>query len=105
MFVHPDSCEKQSLVERFCLRRGSYDSINTVFIYSNFRGGFGVVVDKNDAGVLLPDDGDVLIRCKSGKARKLRDVKPDEHVATLNALFELAKLSGYTIIKPDGTVL
>nr|DAO00263.1 MAG TPA: hypothetical protein [Caudoviricetes sp.] len=30
---------------------------------------------------------------------------PDEHVATLNALFELAKLSGYTIIKPDGTVL
>ncbi len=75
------------------------------FIYSNLRGGFGVVVDKNDAGVLLPDDGDVLIRCKSGKARKLRDVKPDEHVATLNALFELAKLSGYTIIKPDGTVL
>ena len=56
------------------------------------------MVDKNDAGVLLPDDGDVLIRCKSGKARKLRDVKPDEHVATLNALFELAKLSGYTIV-------
>lgn len=76
-----------------------------MILYSIVIGGLGVVVDKNDAGVLLPDDGDVLIRCKSGKARKLRDVKPDEHVATLNALFELAKLSGYTIIKPDGTVL
>ncbi|WCS67752.1 hypothetical protein [Stenotrophomonas phage vB_SmeS_BUCT709] len=42
MFVHPDSCEKQSFVERFCLRRGSYDSINTVFIYSNLRGDLGL---------------------------------------------------------------
>lgn len=79
----------------------------TRYKYCNFIQylGLGVVVEKNEAGVLLPDDGDVLLRCKSGKVGKIRDLKPDEHVATLNALFELAKLSGYTIIKPDGTVL
>lgn len=64
-----------------------------------------VVVDKKDAGDLLPDDGDVLITCENGKIKKTRTVHSDEHVATLNALFELAKLTGYTIIKPDGTML
>ncbi|AUV39963.1 hypothetical protein ACVB2U_002748 [Klebsiella pneumoniae] len=63
------------------------------------------MVDKKDAGDLLPDDGDVLITCENGKIKKTRKVHPDEHVATLNALFELAKLTGYTIIKPDGTML
>lgn len=69
------------------LRIVAVESINTVYLYSYVLGGLGVVVDKKDAGDLLPDDGDVLIRCKNGKARKLRDVHPDEHVATLNALF------------------
>jgi hypothetical protein len=54
------------------------------------------VVDKKDAGDLLPDDGDVLITCENGKIKKTRIVHSDEHVATLNALFELAKLTGYT---------
>lgn len=63
------------------------------------------MVEKKDAGDLLPDDGDVLITCQNGKINKTRMVHSDEHIATLNALFELAKLSGYTIIKPDGTVL
>ncbi|ELJ0168729.1 hypothetical protein AB3T32_004134 [Klebsiella variicola] len=63
------------------------------------------MIDKKNAGELLPDDGDVLITCERGIITKTRVVHRDEHVSSLNALFELAKLSGYTIIKPDGTVL
>lgn len=63
------------------------------------------MVDKKDTGDLLPDDGTVLVTCENGKVSKTRTVHNDEHVASLNSLFELAKLSGYTIIKPDGTVL
>jgi hypothetical protein len=33
-----------------------------------------VVVDKKDAGDLLPDDGDVLITCENGKIKKTRIV-------------------------------
>lgn len=86
------------------LRSLSVDSIYTVILYSIVVEG-EVVVDKKDAGDLLPDDGDVLITCENGKIKKTRIVHSDEHVATLNALFELAKLTGYTIIKPDGTML
>ena len=86
------------------LRSLSVGSIYTVILYSIVVEG-EVVVDKKDAGDLLPDDGDVLITCENGKIKKTRIVHSDEHVATLNALFELAKLTGYTIIKPDGTML
>lgn len=65
----------------------------------------GVVVEKNEAVGLPPDDGAVLVTYENGKVSKTRKVHDDEHVASLNALFEMAKLSGYTIIKPDGTVL
>jgi hypothetical protein len=44
------------------------------------------VVDKKDAGDLLPDDGDVLITCENGKIKKTRIVHSDEHVATLNVV-------------------
>lgn len=63
------------------------------------------MIDKKNAGDLLPNNGAVLITCEGGKIKQARNVNPDEHVASLNALFELAKLSGYTIIKPDGSVL
>ncbi|MEN0615506.1 hypothetical protein [Klebsiella indica] len=63
------------------------------------------MVDKKHAGDLLPDDGVMVITCENGKITKIRNIYPDEHIATLNSLFELAKLSGYTIIKPDGTML
>ena len=86
------------------MRSLSVGSIYTVILYSIVVEG-EVVVDKKDAGDLLPDDGDVLITCENGKIKKTRIVHSDEHVATLNALFELAKLTGYTIIKPDGTML
>ena len=86
------------------MRSLSVGSIYTVILYSIVVEG-EVVVDKKDAGDLLPDDGDVLITCENGKIKKTRTVHSDEHVATLNALFELAKLTGYTIIKPDGTML
>lgn len=64
-----------------------------------------VVVDKHKAGDLLPDDGSVLFTCENGQIKKTRRVHDNEHVASINALIELAKLSGYTIIKPDGSVL
>ena len=86
------------------MRSLSVDSIYTVNLYSIASEG-EVVIDKKDAGDLLPDDGDVLITCEKGKIKKTRIVHSDEHVATLNALFELAKLTGYTIIKPDGNML
>ena len=86
------------------MRSLSVGSIYTVILYSIIVEG-EVVVDKKDAGDLLPDDGDVLVTCENGKIKKTRTVHSDEHVATLNALFELAKLTGYTIIKPDGTML
>ncbi|HBZ1164522.1 TPA: hypothetical protein MJD78_05670 [Klebsiella pneumoniae] len=63
------------------------------------------MVDKSKAGDLLPDDGTVLVTCEKGQIKKTRKVHADEHVASLNSLFELAKMSGYTIIKPDGTML
>lgn len=63
------------------------------------------MVDKNRAGYPLHDDGTVLVTCENGEIKKTRKVHDDEHVASLNSLFELAKMSGYTIIKPDGTVL
>ena len=86
------------------MRSLSVGSIYTVILYSIIGEG-DVVIDKKDAGDLLPDDGDVLITCEKGKIKKARIVHSDEHVATLNALFELAKLTGYTIIKPDGNML
>lgn len=86
------------------MRSLSVGSIYTVILYSIVVEG-EVVVDKRHAGDILPDDGAVLITCEKGVIKKTRIVHPDEHVATLNALFELAKLSGYTIIKPDGNML
>jgi hypothetical protein len=53
----------------------------------------------------LPADGRVLITCKNGVIYSVRDVQENEHVASLNALFELAKMAGYTIIKNDGIKL
>ncbi|EPK1101523.1 hypothetical protein RFC91_003895 [Klebsiella pneumoniae] len=63
------------------------------------------MVEKNETGGQIPDDGTVLVTYKNGKINAIRKVHDNEHVSSLNALFDLAKLSGYTIIKPDGTVL
>ena len=60
------------------------------------------MVDKKDAGDLLPDDGDVLITCENGKIKKTRIVHSDEHVATLNALFELANQTAICYNYPVG---
>ncbi|SLJ96087.1 hypothetical protein SAMN03159434_102494 [Enterobacter sp. NFR05] len=47
----------------------------------------------------LPADGRVLITCKNGVICSVRQVHENEHVATLNALIEIAKMAGYTITK------
>jgi hypothetical protein len=51
------------------LRSLSVGSIYTVILYSIVVEG-EVVVDKKDAGDLLPDDGDVLITCENGKIKR-----------------------------------
>jgi len=73
------------------------EGINTVILYSIFKGGY--VIENEEADSYLPEDGRVLVTRKNGKVTNVRIVHDDEHVASLNALFELAKLAGYTVIK------
>ncbi|MBJ3816672.1 hypothetical protein F9C28_17575 [Shimwellia pseudoproteus] len=52
--------------------------------------------------VKLPDDGRVVLSVRNGKVVSVRDVHTDEFIASLNALFDMAKLAGFSINKPDG---
>lgn len=60
---------------------------------------------KTEVGEHLPDNGRVLITCKNGKVTALRNIYDDEHIATINSLIEMAKLSGYTVVEKDKTRL
>ncbi|MMZ41469.1 hypothetical protein D3C76_1468200 [compost metagenome] len=53
----------------------------------------------------LPDNGLVVVRRKDGRTIGLRLVKDDEHISTLYAMLEVAKLAGYSIVAPDGNKL
>jgi hypothetical protein len=53
----------------------------------------------------LPRDGRVVVQCKDGHVVNVRKVYPDEHIASFNALIELAKLAGYSVVSPDGNKL
>lgn len=57
------------------------------------------MIAKEEAANYLPENGRVLITCKNGVITSLRVVHDNEHVTSLKALFELAKLAGYTITK------
>jgi len=59
------------------------------------------LIAKEEAANYLPENGRVLITCKDGNITSMRVVHDDEHVSSLTALFELAKLAGYTVIKND----
>lgn len=60
---------------------------------------------EQEAGSYLPENGRTLVTCENGKIIHVRTVHDDEHVSSLKALFELAKLAGYTVIKNDGSKL
>lgn len=53
----------------------------------------------------LPYDGRVLLRCEGGRITSARKLRDNEHVASLNALIDMAKQSGYSVVSPDGIAL
>lgn len=53
----------------------------------------------------LPSDGRVLLRCEGGQIMSARTLRDNEHVASLNALIDIAKQSGYSVVSPDGITL
>lgn len=63
------------------------------------------MIDLKELNDLLPVDGLVVIRREKGKTVGLRLVKEDEHISTLNAMLEVAKLAGYSIVAPNGNKL
>lgn len=63
------------------------------------------MIDLKELNDLLPDDGLVLIRRENGKTVGMRLVNSDEHISPLNAMLEVAKSVGYSIVAPDGNKL
>ncbi|AYO37418.1 hypothetical protein [Serratia sp. P2ACOL2] len=63
------------------------------------------MIDLEELNNLLPENGFVVIRRENGETVGLRLVKGDEHISTLNAMLEVAKLAGYSIVAPDGNTL
>lgn len=53
----------------------------------------------------LPSDGRVLLRCEGGRITSARKLRDNEHVASLSALIDIAKQSGYSVVSPDGIAL
>lgn len=53
----------------------------------------------------LPYNGRVLLRCEGGRVTSTRTLRECEHIASLNALIDLAKQSGYSVVSPDGNTL
>jgi hypothetical protein len=63
------------------------------------------MIDLKELNDLLPVDGLVVIRREKGNTVGLRLVKEDEHISTLIAMLEVAKLAGYSIVAPNGNKL
>ncbi|OPJ98908.1 hypothetical protein B1R44_10580 [Serratia marcescens] len=53
----------------------------------------------------LPNTGRVVITFEKGSITGTRIVKENEHIASFNALIDLAKSAGYSIVRPDGSAL
>ena len=61
------------------------------------------MIEKSEVGDHLPDNGRVLVTLRNGKIAALRIAHDDEHLASLKSLFELAELSGFSIVEKDKT--
>lgn len=53
----------------------------------------------------LPETCHVAIRFVDGKGITIRLINENEHIASLNALIDFQKLSGFTIFSPEGIEL
>ncbi|MEL5617225.1 hypothetical protein OQJ40_09095 [Serratia nevei] len=63
------------------------------------------MIDFQDLLKSLPNTGRIVITCENGSITGARIVKENEHVASLNALIDLAKSAGYSVVRPDGNAL
>ncbi|WP_073963450.1 hypothetical protein [Serratia grimesii] len=63
------------------------------------------MIDIEDLVKALPNTGRVVFTCDNGIITSTRIVKGDEHIASFNALIDLAKSAGYSIVRPDGNAL
>lgn len=63
------------------------------------------MIDIKDLLKPLPSTGRMVISCKNGVITGTRVVKDNEHIASLNALIDLAKAAGYSVVRPDGNAL
>ena len=61
------------------------------------------MIEKSEVGDHLPDNGRVLVTLRNGKISALRIAHDDEHLTSLKSLFELAELSGFSIVEKDKT--
>ncbi|KAB5494657.1 hypothetical protein F8564_19835 [Serratia sp. RJAL6] len=63
------------------------------------------MIDIKDLVKSLPGRGRMVISCEYGVITGIRVVKDNEHIASLNALIDLAKSAGYSVVRPDGNAL
>ncbi|WP_213680076.1 hypothetical protein [Serratia marcescens] len=63
------------------------------------------MIDFEDLLKSLPNTGRVVITCEKGSITGTRIVKENEHIASFNALIDLAKSAGYSVVRPDGNAL
>ncbi|OKP25459.1 hypothetical protein BSQ35_03015 [Serratia liquefaciens] len=63
------------------------------------------MIDIKDLIKSLPSTGRIVITCDNGVIAGTRIVKENEHIASFNALIDLAKFAGYSIVRPDGNAL
>lgn len=63
------------------------------------------MIDNKLIGEVLPKNGRVLFIYNDGAVIGLRIIKENEHIASLNALIDLAKSAGYSVVMPDGNAL
>ncbi len=63
------------------------------------------MIAKQDAINHFPFNGRVMIRYKNGQVMSMRNLQENEHIASFNALIDLAKSAGYSIVRPDGNAL
>lgn len=63
------------------------------------------MIDIKDLIKSLPNTGRVVFTCDNGVITGTRIVMENEHIASFNALIDLAKSAGYSIVRPDGNAL
>lgn len=63
------------------------------------------MIDIKDLVKSLPNTGRVIVTCDNNVITGSRVVKENEHIVSFNALIDLAKTAGYSIVRPDGNAL